>query len=101
VKRSAAGEQVILLRRETSPEDVDGMHHAEGILTSTGGMTSHAAVVAHRLGKTCVVGCGELLCDENSKSCTFNQIKVKTGDHISIDGHEGSVFRGMIKVKEA
>jgi len=70
-------------------------------LTARGGLTSHAAVVAHRLGKTCVVGCGDLICDERNKNCVFNRILVKAGDHISIDGHEGSVFRGMIKVKEA
>lgn len=95
------GTNLILARADTVPDDIREIHAADGLLTGRGGLTSHAAVVAHRLGKTCVVGCGELICDERSKSCTFNQILVKTGDPISIDGHEGSVFRGLIKVKEA
>ena len=91
---------LILARADTVPDDIREIHAADGLLTARGGLTSHAAVVAHRLGKTCVVGCGDLICDERDKSCTFNQILVKAGDHISIDGHEGSVFRGLIKVKE-
>jgi pyruvate,orthophosphate dikinase len=71
------------------------------LLTARGGLTSHAAVVAHQLGKTCVVGCGDLICDERQKTCNFNQVFVKAGDHISVDGQEGSVFKGLIKVKEA
>ena len=70
VRRTAAGEDVILVRRETSPEDVDGMHHAAGILTSTGGMTSHAAVVARGWGKCCVVGAGELNINAKQKKVT-------------------------------
>jgi pyruvate,orthophosphate dikinase len=94
------GTNLILARADTVPDDIREIHAADGLLTARGGLTSHAAVVAHRLDKTCVVGCGDLICDERNKSCTFNQILVKAGDHISIDGHEGSVFRGMIKVKE-
>jgi pyruvate,orthophosphate dikinase len=71
------------------------------LLTARGGLTSHAAVVAHQLGKTCVVGCGDLICDERQKTCNFNQVLVKAGEHISVDGQEGSVFKGLIKVKEA
>jgi pyruvate,orthophosphate dikinase len=95
------GTHLILARADTVPDDIREIHAADGLLTARGGLTSHAAVVAHRLGKTCVVGCVDLTCDEWSKKCTFNQMNVKSGDHISIDGQEGSVFRGLIKVKEA
>jgi pyruvate,orthophosphate dikinase len=91
---------LILARADTVPDDIREIHAADGLLTAKGGLTSHAAVVAHRLGKTCVVGCGDLVCDERGKSCFFNQTLVKSGDYISIDGHEGSVFGGLIKVKE-
>jgi pyruvate,orthophosphate dikinase len=94
------GTNLILARADTVPDDIREIHAADGLLTGRGGLTSHAAVVAHRLGKTCVVGCGDLVCDERSKSCEFNRILVRAGDHISIEGHEGSVFRGLIKVKE-
>jgi pyruvate,orthophosphate dikinase len=92
---------LILARADTVPDDIREIHAADGLLTARGGLTSHAAVVAHRLGKTCVVGCADLACDELVKECVFNQALVKSGDHISIDGQEGSVFRGLIKVKEA
>jgi pyruvate,orthophosphate dikinase len=95
------GTNLILARADTVPDDIREIHAADGLLTARGGLTSHASVVAHRLGKTCVVGCGDLICDERKKTCEFNKVVVKTGDHISIDGHEGSVFRGLIKVKEA
>lgn len=95
------GTKLILARADTVPDDIREIHSADGLLTARGGLTSHAAVVAHRLGKTCVVGCGDLVCDERNKQCTFSQIVVDAGDHISIDGHEGSVFKGLIKVKEA
>lgn len=91
---------LILARADTVPDDIREIHAADGLLTAKGGVTSHAAVVAHRLGKTCVVGCSELICDERGKNCSFNQIFVKSGDYISIDGQEGSVFRGFIKMKE-
>ena len=94
------GTKLILARADTVPDDIREIHAADGLLTARGGLTSHAAVVAHRLGKTCVVGCGDLICDERNKSCVFDQVIVKAGEHISIDGHEGSVFRGLIKVKE-
>jgi len=92
---------LILARADTVPDDIREIHAADGLLTARGGLTSHAAVVAHRLGKTCVVGCGDLRCDEWGKQCTLDQVIVKSGDHISIDGQEGSVFKGLIKVKEA
>ena len=94
------GTNLILARSDTVPDDIREIHAADGLLTARGGLTSHASVVAHRLGKTCVVGCGDLICDERNKHCTFGQITIKAGDHISFDGHEGSVFRGLIKVKE-
>ena len=91
---------LILARADTVPDDIREIHAADGLLTARGGMTSHAAVVAHRLGKTCVVGCGDLICNERRKNCSFNQVILRPGDHISIDGQEGSVFKGLIKVKE-
>ncbi len=91
---------LILARADTVPDDIREIHAADGLLTARGGLTSHAAVVAHRLGKTCVVGCADLSCDEWRKECTLNQVIVKSGDHISIDGQEGSVYKGLIKVKE-
>jgi pyruvate, orthophosphate dikinase len=94
------GTHLILARSDTVPDDIREIHAADGLLTARGGLTSHAAVVAHRLGKTCVVGCGELVCDEWVKECAFNQVLVKSGNFISIDGQEGSVFKGLIKVKE-
>jgi pyruvate,orthophosphate dikinase len=93
--------RLILARADTVPDDIREIHAADGLLTARGGLTSHAAVVAHQLGKTCVVGCGNLICDEREKNCAINQIVVESGDYISIDGQEGSVFKGMIKVKEA
>ncbi len=96
VERARAGERVILVRRETSPEDVEGMHSAAGILTSTGGMTSHAAVVARGWGKCCVAGAGEISID--SKAGTFT-IKGRTFDRknvISIDGSTGEVIAGPV-----
>jgi pyruvate,orthophosphate dikinase len=92
---------LILARADTVPDDIREIHAADGLLTARGGLTSHAAVVAHRLGKTCVVGCGDLICDEQRKSCSFNQVILRPGDPISIDGQEGSVYKGLIKVKEA
>ena len=95
------GTHLILARSDTVPDDIREIYAADGLVTARGGLASHAAVVAHRLGKTCVVGCSNLVCDERKKVCLFNQIQVKSGDHISIDGQEGSVFKGMIRVKEA
>jgi pyruvate,orthophosphate dikinase len=94
------GASLILARNDTVPDDIQEIHAADGLLTARGGLTSHAAVIAHRLGKTCVVGCTNLDCEEKEKYCEFNQIKIKSGEHISIDGHEGSVYQGLIKVKE-
>ena len=94
------GEKVILVRLETSPEDVGGMHAAEGILTARGGMTSHAAVVARGMGKTAVVGCGALNVDYARKQFTVGDIVVKEGDWISIDGSTGEVMLGQVPTVE-
>ncbi len=99
-ERSDAGEAVILVRRETSPEDVDGMHCSAGILTSTGGMTSHAAVVARGWGKCCVAGAGEVHIDEKAKKATIKG-RVFTGkDTISLDGTTGEVMLGSVETQE-
>ena len=92
------GEKVILVRDETSPEDIKGMHSAQGILTARGGMTSHAAVVARGMGKTCVVGCGALEIDYDRKEINVKGAVVKEGDWISIDGNTGEVIMGNLKV---
>ncbi len=76
------------------------INSADGLVTARGGLTSHAAVVAHRLGKTCVIGSGNLACNEKEKTCLFNQVLLKSGDYISIEGREGSVYQDKIKVKE-
>ncbi len=94
------GEDVILVRVETSPEDVGGMSAAEGILTSRGGMTSHAAVVARGWGKPCVAGCDDIVVNYRDRSFTNGTITVKEGDWISIDGTEGKVIRGKKPLRE-
>jgi pyruvate,orthophosphate dikinase len=93
------GEKVILTRIETSPEDIKGMYAAEGILTSRGGMTSHAALVARQMGKVCVVGCGALDIDYVKKEIRVNGQVIKEGDYISIDGSTGEVILGKITTK--
>ena len=90
-----AGEPVVLVRIETSPEDVGGMDAAEGILTSRGGMTSHAAVVARGWGKPCVAGCADIIINYGTKSFTNGTVTVKEGDWVSINGSTGEVIRGQ------
>jgi len=92
--------RLILARSDTVPDDIREIHAADGLLTARGGVTSHASVVAHRLGKTCVVGCGDLECDERKKECTFKSRSIRSGDFISIDGQEGSVYAGKLEVME-
>lgn len=94
------GEKVVLVRMETSPEDIEGMVAAEGILTARGGMTSHAAVVARGMGKCCVAGCGELNINEKEHYLTVGGLKIKEGDYISIDGTTGKIYGQMIKTVE-
>lgn len=88
------GERVILVRNETSPEDIGGMAAAQGILTARGGMTSHAAVVGRGMGKCCVVGCGAININEEEKYFTVSDIKVKEGDYITLNGTTGEVILG-------
>ncbi|MCD6549528.1 pyruvate, phosphate dikinase [Candidatus Micrarchaeota archaeon] len=95
------GERVILVRTETSPEDIEGMHAAVGILTSRGGMTSHAAVVARGMGKCCVVGCEEItVYEDKGEFVTKSGEVVKEGDYITLDGNTGEVFIGQLGVIE-
>lgn len=94
------GNSVILVRRETSPEDIGGMHAAKGILTSRGGMTSHAAVVARGMGKCCVAGCGEIKINYEKKEFTVGDQTVKQGDFISLDGSTGEVMVGKVDTVE-
>ena len=86
------GEKVILCRLETSPEDIEGMHYSQGILTVRGGMTSHAAVVARGMGTCCVSGCGEIKMDEANKQFTLGGMTIKEGDYISLDGSTGKIY---------
>ncbi len=97
VERSQAGEKVLLVRTETSPEDVEGMHHAAGILTSTGGMTSHAAVVARGWGKCCVAGAGAVVIDDRRRRATVNGKTYGPKDILSIDGSTGEVLAGRVE----
>lgn len=97
VKAAEKGEEVILVRLETSPEDIEGMVVAQGILTARGGMTSHAAVVARGMGKCCVAGCGEIKVDERYKEITIDGLVIKEGDYISLDGSTGFVYLGKVE----
>jgi pyruvate, orthophosphate dikinase len=98
-ERAAQGIDVILVRRETSPEDIHGMHAARGILTALGGMTSHAAVVARGMGKCCVAGCGAL--EFSNGRVALGGVVLKAGDIITLDGSTGEIFRGRIPTIEA
>ena len=100
-KAHEKGSRVILVRLETSPEDIEGMHAAEGILTVRGGMTSHAAVVARGMGTACVSGCGDIIIDEEKKVFELGGEKIHQGDHISLDGSTGIIYYGDIKTQEA
>ncbi|HIT90203.1 MAG TPA: pyruvate, phosphate dikinase [Candidatus Merdenecus merdavium] len=95
------GERVILVRLETSPEDIEGMHASQGILTVRGGMTSHAAVVARGMGTCCVSGCGEIKIDEEAGYFELGGETIKEGDYISLDGSTGNIYLGDIKTVEA
>ena len=96
-----AGKKVVLVRLETSPEDITGMKAAQGILTVRGGMTSHAAVVARGMGKCCVSGCGEIAMDEENKKFTLAGKTFVEGDFISIDGSTGNIYDGLIPTVDA
>ncbi len=95
------GKKVVLVRLETSPEDIEGMAHAQGILTARGGMTSHAAVVARGMGTCCVAGCGALRVDEEAKTATVGDVVFHEGDWMSIDGSTGKVYAEAIPTVDA
>ena len=95
------GERVVLVRLETSPEDIEGMHAAEGILTVRGGMTSHAAVVARGMGTACISGCGDIVIDEEKKVFTLGGKTYHEGDYISLDGSTGKIYDGDIRTEDA
>lgn len=95
------GEKVILVRLETTPEDIEGMIAAQGILTVRGGMTSHAAVVARGMGTCCVSGCGEIKINEEKEEFTLDGYTFHKGDYISLDGSTGKIYRGELKTEEA
>ena len=96
-----AGKKTVLVRLETSPEDIEGMKNSEGILTVRGGMTSHAAVVARGMGTCCVSGCSEIIMDEENKKFTVGGKEFREGDFISLDGSTGCVYDGVIRTVEA
>jgi pyruvate,orthophosphate dikinase len=99
--KGGRGERVILVRLETSPEDIEGMQASEGILTARGGMTSHAAVVARGMGTCCVSGCSELKISEEDKVFTLGNCEFHEGDYISLDGSTGNIYNGDIQTEEA
>mgnify|MGYP000991471139 CR=1 FL=1 len=101
VKWVNKGNKVILVRLETSPEDIEGMHNSQGILTVRGGMTSHAAVVARGMGTCCVSGCGEIIMDEAKKCFTLDGRTINEGDYISLDGSTGFIYGEQIPTVEA
>ena len=98
---AAKGEKVVLVRLETSPEDITGMKSAQGILTVRGGMTSHAAVVARGMGTCCVSGCGDINMDEENKKFTLGGVEFVEGSEISIDGTTGNIYQGLIPTVDA
>jgi pyruvate,orthophosphate dikinase len=98
VDMSKKGDRVILVRKETSPDDIHGMAASQGVLTARGGRTSHAAVVGRQMGKVCIVGSEEIVVDEENRSFRAGNVNVKEGDYISIDGFEGKVYLGDIPV---
>src|SRR5712691_2477192 len=101
VRRREGGERVLLVRNETSPEDIRGMHAAEGIITARGGMTSHAAVVARGLGKSCVVGCRALVINEGAGYCRIGEQVIHASEFLTIDGSTGAVMLGQAPLVEA
>ncbi len=101
VEAAKAGNKVVLIRMDTSPEDTEGMDASEGILTGRGGMTSHAAVVARGMGTCCVAGCGDAKIDEEAKTCELGGVIIKEGDYISLDGSTGNIYSGQITTQEA
>ncbi|HLY07720.1 MAG TPA: pyruvate, phosphate dikinase, partial [Planctomycetota bacterium] len=101
VELAAKGERVLLVRAETSPDDIEGMAAARGVLTATGGMTSHAAVVGRQMGKPSVVGCSALKVDEHGRKFSVGATTVSEGDYVSIDGTTGEVFAGDVPTRDS
>lgn len=99
-RRNDPDANLILIRNDTVPDDILEIDAADGILTARGGLTSHAAVVTYNLGKTCIVGCENLICNESEKKCMLNGITMTTGDFISINGQKGTVYKGAIKLND-
>ena len=100
LKREHAGKEIILIRSDTVPEDIREISVADGILTGKGGATSHAAIVAHRLGKTCVVGVSRMKVSESEKKCVIDGHPVTTGEPISIDGRSGAIYSGTLEIEQ-
>src|SRR5450756_2890132 len=100
-RRAAAGKSVILVREDTSTEDVTGIASAAGILTARGGRTAHAAVVARQMGRVCLVGCRELAVDPGKKSCSIGGKVLREGQVISLDGGDGGVYSGAVEIVRA
>jgi pyruvate,orthophosphate dikinase len=98
-RRKEPDTRLILIRGDTVPDDIREVFASDALLTARGGSTSHAAVVAHRLEKTCVVGCGNLVCNEKARTCRFDENHLDSGDYISIDGQGGSVYQGQVKLR--
>ena len=101
VRRHENGARVLLIRNETSPEDIRGMHAAQGILTARGGMTSHAAVVARGMGKCCIVGCRDLVINESAGYCRIGNQMIQAGDALTLDGTTGQIILGQAPLVEA
>ena len=101
VQATKNGESVILIRIDTSSEDIEGMSAAKGILTARGGMTAHAAVLAREMGRCCVVNCGEIKINEDEGYCMIGTHKINEGDYISIDGSSGHVYEGVLEMVDA
>ena len=101
VRRHENGARVLLIRSETSPEDIRGMHAAQGILTARGGMTSHAAVVARGMGKCCIVGCRDLVINESAGYCRIGNQMIQAGDALTLDGTTGQIILGQAPLVEA
>jgi pyruvate,orthophosphate dikinase len=99
-RKAEPGTSLILVRNDTVPDDIKEVYQSDGLLTGRGGSTSHAAIVAQLLGKTCVVGCTNLICLEKQKTCSLDGKALKSGDWISIDGLKGYIYSGQIKIKE-
>ncbi|HMK55541.1 MAG TPA: PEP/pyruvate-binding domain-containing protein [Dissulfurispiraceae bacterium] len=100
LRRGSPSASIVLLRSDTVPDDIRQIAAADGLLTARGGSTSHASIIAGRLGKTCVVGCSDLLVFEQDRRCRLKKKTIRTGDYISIDGKKGAVYSGMHPVKE-